>query len=109
MTDPEVFVRPTRYDVSCLPEDDINARHYTLTVEYRGRGLWAVMDGPYAYDANGVKDYEPSPSNREDAWLATHRFDMDTALAIAQQVAPNMTCNGHTVAEALAERGGEHV
>ncbi|MFF4417050.1 hypothetical protein ACFYY8_31400 [Streptosporangium sp. NPDC001559] len=104
MTDPEVFVRPTRYDVSCLPEDDINARPYTLTVEYRGRGLWAVMDGPYAYDADGVKDYELRPSEREGDWVAKHRFDLDTALALAKKVAPLMTCNGHTVTEALADR-----
>lgn len=102
---PEVFTRVTRYEVSCLPEDDINARPYTLTVEYRGRGLWAVLDGPFALNADGVKDYEPRPSAREDDWLTTHRFDLDTALALAKRFAPLMTCNGHTVAEALGEGG----
>jgi hypothetical protein len=102
VTIPEPEVRVTRYAVSCLPEGDINARHYMLTVEYRGRGLWAVMDGPFAFDAEGRKDYEPQPSSREDDWLARYRFDLDTAREIAKRAAPLMTVNGHTVADALA-------
>lgn len=105
---PEPEVRVTRYEVSCLPEGDINADPYTLTVEYRGRGLWAVMDGPFAYNADCVKDYEPRSSSREDDWLATHRFDLDTALALAKRTAPLMTCNGHTVADALRDREDDH-
>ncbi|MEV0831458.1 MULTISPECIES: hypothetical protein [Streptosporangiaceae] len=101
---PAPQVRVTRYEVSCLPEDDINADPYTPAVEYRGRGLWAVMDGPFALNADGVKDYEPRPTSREDDWLAAHRFDLDAALALAKRTAPTMTCNGHTVADALRDR-----
>ncbi|WP_141704157.1 hypothetical protein [Planobispora rosea] len=98
----EPTVRPTRYDVTCLPPDDINTHSYTITVEYRGHDRWAVLDGPYALDANGDADYEPRPSERDDEWLATHRFDLDTALAIAKKAAPLMTVNGQTVEQALA-------
>ncbi|MBG0828525.1 hypothetical protein HS041_12175 [Planomonospora sp. ID67723] len=99
---PEPEVRVTRYDVSCLPSDDINVHAYTLTVEWRGGDIWAVMDGPFALNADGVKDYEPRPSSRDDEWLATHRFDLDTALKIAKKAAPLMTVNGLPVAGALA-------
>jgi hypothetical protein len=101
---PEPEVRVTRYEVSCLPRDDRNARYFKVTVEWRGSDRWAVMDGPEAYAADGTKDYEPSPSNREDDWLALYRFDLDTALALAKEVAPLMTCNGHTVADALRDQ-----
>lgn len=100
-------MRVTRYEVSCLPEDDINAYSFTIAIEYRGRGLWAVLDGPFAYDAEGRKSYEPRPSSREDEWLARHRFDLATAERIAVKVAKTMTVNGHTVADALATAASE--
>lgn len=99
----EPTVRATRYEVSCLPQDDINTRHFTITVEYRGNGRWAVLDGPFALDAIGARDYEPRPSDREDDWLAAHRFDLDTALAIAKNAAPLIVVNGWTVEQSLAD------
>lgn len=113
MTDtiPEPTVRVTRYDVSCVPPDHIDSIHFTARVEYRGHDLWAVLDGPYCLGTDGEWDYEPSPSNREDDWLETHRFDLDTALKLAKEAAPKMTVNGYTVADVLARRarrrGGE--
>ena len=99
---PATSVRATRYEVSCIPEDNVNARHFTLKVEYRGRGLWAVTDGIDCLDRSGEWSYERIPSNREDEWLATHRFDLDTALGLAKKAAPKMTVNGYTVAHVLA-------
>jgi hypothetical protein len=101
---PEVIARPTRYEVSCLPEDDVNARHFTLNVEYRGRGLWCVTDGHFCLGKGGDWDYEPLPSSRDDAWLETHRFDLETALELAKGFAPKLTINGHTAADVLARR-----
>lgn len=98
------WVRATRYEVSCLPEDDINAHVWTIAVEYRGRGLWAVLDGPFAYDADGGRDYEPRSSERQDEWLTRHRFDLDTALAIARREAPKKVVNGMTATGVLARR-----
>jgi hypothetical protein len=102
---PEPTVRPTRYEVSCLPPDDTNAYHFTLRVEYRGRDLWAVSNGWGCLGKDGEFDYESSPSNREDDWLEAHRFDLDTALKLAKDAAPKLAVNGYTVADALA-RGG---
>lgn len=102
MPAPEPTVRATRYEVSCLPPDDINTRHFTITVEYRGHGRWAVLDGPFALDADGEPDYEPRSSICEDEWLSSHRFDLNTALELAKKTAPLMTVHGRTVDQALA-------
>lgn len=42
---PEPTVTATRYDVSCIPADDMDAFHFRIRVEYRGRALWAVTNG----------------------------------------------------------------
>lgn len=95
-------VRTAAYTVSCLPEDDINSSIYSIKVEDAGRGRWAIRRMGRCLDANGDWDYEPTPSNREDDWLDAHRFDLDTALRLAQKAAPRITVNGATVEFALA-------
>lgn len=102
MATPEPTVRATRYTVNCLPETDINASAFEITIEYRGRDLWAVVRHSYCLGCDGTWDYEMRPSEREDEWLAKHRFDLDTAGKLARAAAPHITVNGHTVAEALA-------
>jgi hypothetical protein len=96
----------TRYVVSCLPEDHAERYHFEITVEWRGKGKWAVKDGSYVLGSDGEWDYEPLPSSREDDWLATHRFDLETALKLAAEQAPKMT-NGpkgvYDVAAAMAD------
>jgi hypothetical protein len=98
---PEAVARPTQYTVNCLAEDGIDSHVFAITVEYRGRDLWAVKRHGENLGADGTWDYESTPSNREDEWLATHRFDLDTALRLAKEAAPRVTVNGFTVADAL--------
>lgn len=103
MTDlPEPTVQPTRYVVSLFPPDDHNGALFNLAVEYRGSGLWAIVRLGYCLGADGEWSYESIPSEREDEWLASHRFDLDTALKLAKEAAPHITVNGFTVADALA-------
>jgi hypothetical protein len=116
---PDPEVRVTRYEVSCLPEGDTDADAHTLTVEYRGGGLWAVKTRGACLNADGVKSWghhwedgrEPVTDEElraheasRQAWLDAHRFDEETALQIARKAAPAMTCMGHTVADALRDR-----
>jgi len=101
---PEAQAKATNYTVSCLPEGDINRPGFTLNVAYRGDDAWAVIDTPYCLSTNGTWDFEHTPSERTDEWIATHRFDLDTALRLAKQHARLMTVNGHTVTDALAMR-----
>jgi len=98
-------VQPTAYMVSLLPVDDINADLFAITVEWRGDNNWAVMRHRQCLNSEGEWDWEPNPSSRTDEFIATHRFDRDTAIEMARKVAPTVMCNGITAAEAYADRG----
>ena len=106
-TEPTVEV--TRYQVSCLPSDDPDAYHFTLTVERRdvNPDRWAVMRGSFCLDAKGREEYEPNPSSRTDAFKRRYRHSLEDALALAKRIAPTLTVMGHTVDDALARRNAE--
>lgn len=90
----------TAYEVCAVPYDDHgNYASYAIKVERTHHtGRWAVRRMGLCLGADSEWDYEPLPSSREDDWLATHRFDLDTALALAVKVAPRVTVNGMTAA-----------
>lgn len=98
-------IRTTAYTVSAVPEDVGTEAHlWDVTVEYRGKGRWAVKHLSSCYDAEGIPDWEPIPSSREDDWLDRFRFsDVDQALAVARKVAVELSVNGWTAARYLAE------
>jgi hypothetical protein len=100
----EPTVRVTEYTVSVLPEEDINASAYAITVAYRGRGLWAVLLRSFCLGRDGEWDFEMLPS-RTDEWLAEHRFTDVEALVLAKAEAPRISVNGRTAAELLALKG----
>jgi hypothetical protein len=101
-TPPEPRVLATSYTVSCLPYDDIDSEAFSIKVDYAGHGRWAVrLRGSWCLGADGGWCHEPIPSSREDAWLATHRFDLDTALRLAKEQAPLVKVNGVDVEQAL--------
>lgn len=102
MPTPEPTVRVTRYEVTCLPPDDINTVACTVTVDWRGEDRWAVVHNGAYFDINGNKSWGVhwedgrEPTNAEElasyaraheAWLNAHRFDRDTALGIAREQA----------------------
>ena len=118
---PEPIVQAVKYTVNCLPEDGIDSNLFGLSVEYRGEGRWGVFrhahvclsdDGEwsYGYEWRGGAN-EPATDAEWDeyhagreAWIASHRFDLDTALKLAKEAAPHVTVNGYTVADALRMR-----
>ena len=101
-------VQATRYTVNCIPEGMGPDGHvFEITVEWRGRDRWAVLRHGMCLNTEGSWDYEMRPSEREDDWLATHRFDLETALELAKQAAPRVTVNGFTVEKALAMYASE--
>lgn len=95
----------TEFTVCAVPEDDINHSVYAITVAYRGRGRWAVTRHRWCLGADGEWDFEMRPSEREDAWLDAHRFDLDTALRLAHEAAPAVEANGITAADVAARHG----
>ena len=99
----EPYVRPTQYVINLLPEsEDVLGGHcFEITVDYRGHDRWAVLRGRRCLGVDGQWSWESIPSEREDDWIATHRFDLDTALRLAKEAAPGVTVNGRTAADAL--------
>jgi hypothetical protein len=111
MTDtPEPTVQPTSYVVSSLPEGHDDRFTFTVQVRYHRDGLFSVRHGLKFADRDGIWEYEPSwpedggeaDAHAEEAWMAAHRFDHDTALRLARELAPTLTYRGRTVADALA-------
>lgn len=116
MTDPlcagdlMVEVRATTYTVCALPLNDEDAHPFWITVEWRGDDRYAVCRSRRCLGADGEWSWESIPSEREDEWIATHRFDLDTALRLAEGAAPHVSVNGKTPADlinARIARGGE--
>lgn len=102
---PEPTACVTRYDVSCLPAGHSSYHHLLVWVEWRGRDWWAVVrpgTPTECLDGRGERDFEMRPSERTDEWLADHRFDLETALRLAKDVAPKLTVNGLTAEDLLA-------
>ncbi|MBY8341985.1 hypothetical protein LXH13_06280 [Streptomyces spinosirectus] len=97
---PEPIVQITRYEVSVLPENDINRSVFTIYVENRGDDRWAVVRRRECMNAKGEWSYELRPSERDDEWLADHRFNRVTALELAKWAAPRIVANGHTAVDA---------
>ncbi len=93
-------ITPTRFTVCGLPEDDVNASVWKLDIEYRGRGLWAVMHLGYCYanDGSDTKEYEPLPSSRDDEFFALYRFNsIQEATVAAERIYPKLVINGYRV------------
>jgi hypothetical protein len=87
-------VKITEVTVCALPESSVNHHHYAVQVAYRGEDLYAVMHMGWCLGLDGTWEYEPSPSGREDDWLASHRFDYFTAYRLALRHAPDVEVNG---------------
>lgn len=103
----EVQIDAQEYRVSLVPwdPDDDEFHLWDITVARRGRDTWAVLrHGHQCLGADGIWDWEPSPSNREDDWLETHRFNLETALKLAAEQAGKVTINGFTAEDHLRRR-----
>ena len=92
----------TEVTVSAIPEGNVNHSLYAIQVQWRGDDRYAVKRHSLVLGADGEWDYEPLPSSRDDAWIATHRFSYDEALQRAVEAAPHVTVHGLTVADSLA-------
>ncbi|UJV42044.1 hypothetical protein [Streptomyces sp. AMCC400023] len=108
-TQPEPYVEITRYEISLLPETDINRPVYTINVENRGNDQWAVVRHRQCMNASGEWSWESIPSEREDEWLVEHRFDRETALKLAKQAAPHLVVNGHTALDVYRRNPPQHI
>jgi hypothetical protein len=81
----------TEYTLSALPEDNINARLFSIKVAYRGSGRWAVLRMGDCLSRSGEWDYESIPSERTDG----------EAMRLAREALPGLTVNGLTAAAVM--------
>lgn len=106
MSDLFVYQQPVAYEFSCLPDTHPGRWHFTIRVERRGPGAWAVVrPSGFVLSREGTWDFEPQPSSRTDEWIAANRFRYHEAFLLAEQWAPKLTVMGHTVEDALAPDG----
>ncbi len=96
---PEPAVKPALYEVSLLPEGDVNYRVFAVTVE-RHDGRWAVVHAGDCLGSDDTWSHRVKPHGRGDDWLSSHRFDLETALRLAQIAASNLSVNGMPIAVA---------
>lgn len=61
------------------PDEHKIGSHHNIRIDFRGSTGWAVTYSRmcFGYDKKGTEhwEYEPSPSNRDDAKLSRYRFD----------------------------------
>lgn len=89
----------TEYTVCVVPGETLEAHAYAITVAYTGGDRWAVRRHGRCLNTDSSWDWERKASERDDDWLAAHRFDHDTALRVAAEHAPNVTINGVRAAD----------
>lgn len=93
MSATEPHVQVSRYTVNCLPADTTQAYLWNLYVERNRDGTWSVTDGAMFLDASCDWHH----SRRDAGW-----HTLAQGLSIAEAVAPHLTINGMTPADALA-------
>lgn len=87
MNDLPIYDTITEITFCALPLEDINAHLGAVRVQWRGTDRYAVRrnDAWDTLGSDGEWDYEQLPSERTDEWLATHRFDFETACRLASE------------------------
>lgn len=97
----EPRVLPTKIQVTALPEGHPEANSWSVYVEYRGPGSYAVVHYGQNLSKDGTWDYEPSNSSREDDFISTHRFSYDEAVSLAKKACKEIIVNSMTAADVL--------
>ena len=99
---PEPEARITRYEVSCAPRTEWG---FIVFVAEDADG-WAVVNQYRFLNTDGVWTEGSDLVDDADAWRVWRlscRFDLDTAMRLAKEVAPLITVNGKTTAQHLAD------
>jgi hypothetical protein len=101
----EILNHARSFKVSALPEEIQegyeDSRYFELTVEYRGRGKWAVTRMGSCYNRKGERGHESPPSGRTEEFLNEFRFSFEEAVEIAERVAPELRVNRFTVQDMI--------
>jgi len=100
---PPVMADVTAYTFlppGCDPQSDTaDSYSFAVRAEYRADGAWAVVHNARSLSTSGKLDFDPGADGRTRQYLATHRFDRDTAVARARELTNTLTVNGKTWAQ----------
>lgn len=88
-------VYPTGYDPTAESQR-LNVREWTLTLERKAPGQWAVCRAGRCMNRRGGWAWESLPSSRTDRFKRAYRFDLDEAQALALKHIDTLTCMGVT-------------
>lgn len=102
MDDDEIaFETDSERIVSLVPPQASPDWHcFALTVRWTGEDRYAVVRHQQAMAADGSWAWQTADNRSSEEWLAEHRFDLERALALAHQYAPEVRVNGITARQA---------
>lgn len=87
-------------------DDEINGKHFRITVAKRSKGKWAVLFFGECWNGEDWV-HEGMASSRGKDFLKVTRFDLNTALELAESLVENTQVNGLTYA-GLQKKFKEH-
>lgn len=97
------WVLCTEHRVCAVPRSVPSWQAWSLKVVWRSENRWAVADGfGRCLSRDGEWSWESSPSERTEEWIAEHRFDLDTAMALAISACEHVEVNGFTPEQEVA-------
>lgn len=87
----KVFIESIReFEISPFTKEEREkyeeANYFSITLSYRGNGLWAIKNRVNAYSRDGKWNYEPLPSSRSDEYITKNRFTLEEAYPLAQKL-----------------------
>jgi len=94
----------TEYTISLLPPTSADYTVWAVKVEFRGFDKWAVTNMELCLNNQQEWVHEILPSERDDKWLAEHRFDEQTAIELAKQAVETVCWNGLTARDILSRQ-----
>jgi hypothetical protein len=98
--EPRIRETITRYELTMMPEDDINECAWYIAVELRAAGRYAVVRGKLCLTP-GVGWHAESRDPDGDC-IRYHRYPVGEALALAREHLPFLRINGQTSMDVLA-------
>lgn len=80
----------SEYTIDPCPTHPVEPALFAVKIEWRGEDRWRVTHMSHVYGADGTFEYEGSNHREDENYMATHRFDLDTAVELARRIAPTV-------------------